>query len=146
MNQLAATPREAKARGQTRYFTGKPCRHGHIAERRVSDTHCVKCSNATVQAWKKANKDRFATYMRGNHILRRYGLTLEQEDQLRQTQSGKCAICCDPIPGPAAHIDHDHDTKKVRGLLCGGCNKGLGHFKDRADLLAAALKYLSRSA
>jgi len=49
-------------------------------------------------------------------------------------------ICRD---SPAAHIDHDHDTGQVRGLLCFNCNAGLGQFEDRTELLAAAVDYLN---
>ena len=40
------------------------------------------------------------------------------------------------------HIDHNHKTNKIRGILCGNCNMGLGHFKDNLDVLKNAIKYL----
>jgi len=58
-------------------------------------------------------------------------------------QDDRCAICGETPPGKALHVDHDHETKKVRGLLCYGCNSGLGHFHDRPDLLQAAVTYLA---
>ena len=60
-------------------------------------------------------------------------------------QSGECAICSKPEPDPLKmHVDHDHKNGHVRGLLCGLCNKGLGHFKDRMDLLVRASQYVSQ--
>ncbi|MDQ3714717.1 MAG: endonuclease VII domain-containing protein [Actinomycetota bacterium] len=58
-------------------------------------------------------------------------------------QDGLCAVC---QMAPAGHVDHDHDTGKVRGLLCFNCNGGLGQFKDRIDILAAAVDYLKSHA
>lgn len=66
-------------------------------------------------------------------------------------QDGLCAICGNPqIPGEGSstkqlHVDHDHQTGKVRGLLCNQCNPGLGYFQDDISRLIAAVKYLEKS-
>jgi hypothetical protein len=54
-------------------------------------------------------------------------------------QGGFCAICKE---APAEHVDHDHETERVRGLLCFNCNGALGQFRDRRDLMLAAIAYL----
>jgi hypothetical protein len=54
-------------------------------------------------------------------------------------QDGVCAICRE---APAEHVDHDHATNRVRGLLCFNCNGALGQFRDRADLMLKAATYL----
>lgn len=83
--------------------------------------------------------------------IRRYGITPEQYDALLSTQGGLCAICGDApdANGKGAyarlHIDHDHATGLVRGLLCGRCNQGLGYFRDSPDSLASAIKYLKKA-
>lgn len=74
------------------------------------------------------------------HIWRRYGLEEKDIDLLFGIQKGFCAICCD---GKAEHIDHDHRTTIVRGLLCGGCNTGMGQFKDDPISLRRASDYLT---
>ena len=63
-------------------------------------------------------------------------------------QDGGCAICKVKDNGTYEYfsVDHCHKTLKVRGLLCTNCNNGLGRFKDRIDLLDAAIKYLRNSA
>ncbi len=70
-----------------------------------------------------------------------YGMTPEQYKALEASQDGRCAICHSGS-AETLHIDHDHETGVVRGLLCNSCNVGLGHFKDSHELLAAALEYL----
>lgn len=77
-----------------------------------------------------------------------YGLTRETYEQLLDSQNGVCAICKTKEPrgnGPNFHVDHNHATDKVRGLLCHGCNTALGGFKDSPGLLRAAAVYLERT-
>lgn len=65
-------------------------------------------------------------------------------------QGNKCAICgseeTDKRRGKlrALAVDHDHETGKVRGLLCGACNKGIGLLKDDAEILRKAAAYLDK--
>jgi len=76
--------------------------------------------------------------------LRRLGWTLEQYYELLNKQHSLCAICkvdIKPI-GFNTHLDHCHVSGKVRGILCGSCNRGLGQFKDNPITLAAAIVYL----
>ena len=57
-----------------------------------------------------------------------------------ETQEGKCCIC-QKVPNEL-HIDHNHDTGKIRGLLCFNCNTSLGKFEDSEELLMQAILYL----
>jgi hypothetical protein len=80
-------------------------------------------------------------------VLSQYGFTPEEYDEMFAAQEGKCAIC-KRVPsgnGVDRHnlvVDHDHDTGKVRSLLCDFCNRGLGIFRDSPDDLIAAAAYL----
>lgn len=64
--------------------------------------------------------------------------------EVLELQGGGCAICgrLQREGERAFHIDHDHSTGKLRGILCSGCNLGLGHFADDVDSLAEAIKYV----
>jgi hypothetical protein len=69
---------------------------------------------------------------------------VEEYEAMLSKQCGACAICKRPSPdGRRLHIDHDHSTGLVRGLLCHDCNRGLGIFKDSHVILKAAVKYLT---
>lgn len=72
---------------------------------------------------------------------KKYGLASGDYDKMLVEQQYRCAICQRKfIDTP--HVDHDHVKNKVRGLLCEGCNRGLGFFFDDAELLVSAAKYI----
>lgn len=80
-------------------------------------------------------------YGRKQMLYHKYGLTLADYNAMLAAQDMACAICGQRSDKPL-HVDHDHETGEVRGLLCNSCNTGLGFFKDRIRLLAAAIVYL----
>lgn len=71
--------------------------------------------------------------------LRDYGIGLLERQEMERQQSGCCAICTKP---ETLHLDHSHEDGKVRGLLCGPCNRGIGLFGDSPEVLRAAAQYL----
>lgn len=73
------------------------------------------------------------------HRLKQYGLTPEQYNELVAAQEGKCAVCA--TAEHLLHIDHDHTTGKVRGLLCGNCNRALGILKEDPERITALAAY-----
>ena len=75
------------------------------------------------------------------HLKYKYGISLEDFNKIFKEQNGICAIC---NVSKATHIDHNHKTSKVRGLLCRDCNIGLGLFKDNKTFLLSAKTYLER--
>jgi len=76
---------------------------------------------------------------------RDYNLTPEQLNDLIKSQNNTCKLCPKPLTASNRHIDHNHKTGKVRGLLCAGCNTGLGKFKDDIATLERAILYLKET-
>lgn len=76
---------------------------------------------------------------------RRYGVSPEVFAAMLNGQGGRCAACPSDGGGRTLHIDHDHKTGKVRGLLCGPCNRALGSVRDEPATLRALADYLDRS-
>ena len=86
---------------------------------------------------------------RASHLKAKYGLTLGQFNLMLANQNGCCSICGGPPLGGSGktfHVDHDHSTGQIRGLLCGHCNTGLGLLGDSREGLLAASEYLARAA
>lgn len=80
----------------------------------------------------------------------RYGMTAQEYDLLLESQNGQCAMCGTDNPGPVRtggvdrkfSVDHDHETGKVRAILCSKCNTGLGMLGDNpAEAAAMLLSY-----
>ena len=78
---------------------------------------------------------------RDSTLRRKYGITVADYEAIREAQQGRCALC-GAMPTESMHVDHCHKTGRVRGLLCGHCNKGLGLFRDDPELLRRAIAYL----
>lgn len=88
------------------------------------------------------NKAKIVRSAKNNRLKREYGITLEDYEQMYQTQQGKCSICSKEEK--ILNIDHCHSTGKIRELLCNQCNHGIGNFKDNTELLNKAIGYLEK--
>jgi Recombination endonuclease VII len=144
------------------FYVNKGCRDGRRPE-------CKACNLAArakkyrsdprpaierAQRWQRENPERHratqreyvasgrkSASSRKSHLKRKYGLTLEAFDQMLASQGGGCAICGRP---DADNVDHDHETGRVRGILCWNCNIAVGQFEDSVDRVVMAAGYLSR--
>lgn len=121
---------------------GRPCRNCGGTERYGRSYSCVRCTNMRSSIRKalpayKAQAKRYG-------MKRRYGLSPEDAVAMLSSQGGACACCsaAEPGNGNGWVIDHDHATGTIRGVLCHGCNVGLGAFKDSEDRLRSAIAYL----
>ena len=82
---------------------------------------------------------------RAHNLKRMFGMSLEEYDEKLKAQDGVCAICgglCKS--GKRLAVDHNHTTGKIRDLLCGNCNGGLGKFLENPELLLKAADYIRK--
>lgn len=115
--------RTARQRAQQREWRKKPENRERMAE---AQRNGRSADNAGRRAWLKS----------------RYGITLEEYEHLYEAQDGRCAICskwCSVLC-----VDHCHDSKEVRGLLCSPCNRAIGQLGDTADSVQLAVDYLRK--
>lgn len=129
----------AKQEGVIRYFTGKPCRRGHIADRFTSSRQCVECQNIRSTKYQQSEKGRLAAKER--HIKKSYRLTLQSIQSVTCCQI--CDVVLDDTRGKFGRcVDHDHRTKEIRGVLCNNCNRALGMMQDDPERFLKAAQYL----
>lgn len=94
-------------------------------------------------AWRKRNPDRVTR----NLLWREYRMTVEEYAAMLSAQGGVCASCEGAAKGrwkSRLHVDHDHSTGKVRGLLCQNCNIALGQLKDSVSTIEKLLEYMKK--
>lgn len=124
----------------------RQCQREYVRQRRRTDPAFLEKERAANRErarvrWQdpdyraKSNAARLKTHRR-----LKYGLTDAEYSHLLVEQDGLCAICYEE---PATHVDHDHVTGEVRGILCRSCNLGIGHLRDDVELLRAAIEYLT---
>ncbi len=81
-----------------------------------------------------------ADYFFAYHLKKKYNLTREQYDKMVLEQKGICAICNNF--SEKLKIDHNHNTSKIRKLLCNNCNAGIGLFYENFQIMESAISYL----
>lgn len=107
---------------------------------------CLMCSRIVNKLHHAAPAAKAAA--RNRRLQRLYDLSIEEFDKLLASQDGVCAICKLPEGGKVKgnnsgwHVDHDHNTGRVRGVLCPTCNNMLGYAKDNPATLQAGIEYL----
>lgn len=116
--------------------------------RRYRSSRCKACKASYTR--KRHTTPHGSRMQHSANLKRLYGVTVAEYDAMFASQGGVCRICKQPEPRMKKDgkrrmplcLDHDHITGRPRSLLCGGCNNGLGCFKDNAELVHAAALYL----
>jgi hypothetical protein len=100
-----------------------------------------------MEKWRRENPEKLREAYRRADLKRKYGITLEDYFEMLSEQGGTCA-CCDATEadtrGYILHVDHCHETGRVRGLLCASCNNILGRVNDSPAHLRLLADYLER--
>jgi hypothetical protein len=134
------------------------CKACNLAQRAAKYRENPEPTKARVRKWQADNPERVKAKLREyrdsgrrqandrrTHLKRKYGITPEQYEEMLAAQGGGCAICQrPPREDISLHVDHDHETGTVRGLLCFRCNNALGDFDDDVVLMQMAAAYLDR--
>lgn len=126
--------------GDEFYHSNKPCKQGHIGKRFTKTSLCVECKDYRRLRRNPKNHQ---------YNLAKFGLSVEDYKALLKKQNGVCAICSRPESrvDPKTNkikqlaVDHCHDTKVVRGLLCAQCNMGIGNLCHNVEWLRKAALY-----
>lgn len=124
-------------------FEGSPCINGCGRTRYRRNNMCVVCRSTRTP--RPGNRRLFKH--EDTRLRRAYGISLAERDSILKQQEGRCAICA-KVEHASDHrlcVDHDHETGRVRGLLCYNCNRALGYFGESAATLKLALQYLEAS-
>ncbi len=110
--------------------------------RKYSSSYCDECRLAKRRAWYKAS-DTNKKRVRASELRTKFGITIDEYEELAAYQDHVCAICEKPCAsGISLAVDHCHKTGRVRGLLCKRCNQMLGVMFDSPELLRRAADYL----
>jgi len=132
----AKNPDKYRAKGRARYAKKKAVILQQVkasAKRRAPQVKATKAARYRSQDPRARRND---------SLIRLYGIGIDEYESMYVDQNGSCAICGEKRD--KLHVDHCHTTDVVRGLLCDGCNKGIGFFQDDPHRLANAAKYLNK--
>jgi len=127
-------------------YTCRDCQKEYDRARYISDPTYGDRRRAQARKFWKKNHD--PAKERNKKLVLQYGITIGDYDVMMKEQNNVCAICGNPASmeyRKVLNIDHCHETKNVRGLLCSRCNHGLGAFGDDIDVMASAISYLINS-
>lgn len=110
------------------------------------DAYCSACKKLRYDIFRKENPEKVKQYSQVSKRRITYKLEPWQYDKLWNKQKGMCGICMSSlVKDRSTHIDHNHTSGHVRGLLCHHCNTALGLFKEDTITLRAAISYMENN-
>ena len=101
------------------------------------------CSGIRIRC-KPCHNDKYRDYKRRWDLKNKYGITLEEYNEMAKDGCDICGKTSEENKS-CLIVDHDHETGKLRGVLCTVCNTGLGKLGDNVEGLTRALEYLNAS-
>ena len=145
-----------KAKGMRDGYRGD-CKACFRARAKARYPQVREANIARARKWREDNLERFQANQRrmrstpeaklrarAGHLKRKFGMTIEQYDAMLAAQGGGCFICGrPPREDISLHVDHDHSTGRVRGILCFCCNNALADLQEDPQLLTRAMTYLA---
>ena len=122
----------------------KPVSEFYRSNKTYYQKECKACNRERKYRWHQTEEGKLSSA--NTKLKRRFGITMDDYQAMLDSQGGQCLICgtTESYLGHRLAVDHCHTTGKIRGLLCKGCNVGLGNFNDRPELLRNAAAYLER--
>ena len=128
--------KSTKDRGE--FHKNKSTKSGYAA-------YCKECSSKIQKKIYSKDPEKYLSY----NLKHNYGMSLAEYRLLESQQEGLCIICGDAPSGASGsgqrlHVDHNHQTGKIRGLLCSRCNTALGLFREDVSIISEAIAYLLR--
>ena len=104
----------------------------------------VESNKERVKQWRSNNIEKCTAHARKSNLNIKYNMSIKEYNVLLEAQNNKCLLCSKSPEdnGKALSVDHDHQTGKIRGLLCDNCNKGIGFLKENIETLKNAIRYL----
>jgi hypothetical protein len=116
-------------------------RNGNSDGRQNRCKDCTRVKRAdSIKAWSKANPDKRRRTSKNSSLKKKYGITIEQYEEMYEDQDGLCMVCL--RPNTIMGVDHNHRTGKVRALLCYQCNWGIGMAGESIQVLQSMIDYL----
>lgn len=110
---------------------------------KLSPEHRAAKQREYNRAYNRRDPERNRLRQRRYKLKHVYGITEADYDRMFTEQGGRCKLCRgEPNGRGELHVDHDHVTNRVRGLLCHSCNTALGLFKDSVEVMAKAIEYV----
>jgi hypothetical protein len=143
-------------------FFRRYCKSGSLPWQQKRKVICRECETAYALAWNKANPEKAKEHhkkqyqktkhlrdpskRRAQKLLKNFGISHAEYAEMLLSQGGRCAACGTNELGFHKHfnVDHCHTTGKIRGLLCGNCNRAIGLLRDSVETALAVALYLER--